>query len=288
MIDAVSILVNDTIDKVSSTSASSLMSDKASSRTNDILENIDSTLVSSRVTDVANIDLTLPLLPFPNTSLSFNLHCITGINFTYHQFLYHNHSAWIESIILILQILFSSFHLKYVFLFSHHDSDNPCPFEVLIPFLQSAISSWNISTPIIFSNNIDDNISFLRSFLFLSALPIKSPSIFTRQYYPPSFSIRYLGYHLLLICLILVPLLQTILLIFPSYLTHRFCSIIPDLKGVYSRILMVSPPYRPLSLILFIQSQNRLIFFALIILMDDSVSFLKILFIHSCSFSLFL
>ena len=72
-------------------------------------------LASSLVTDATNIDLTLPLLPFPNITLPLNFHCITGIDFMYHPLLYHNHSAWIESILPILQLLISFFSLKIYF-----------------------------------------------------------------------------------------------------------------------------------------------------------------------------
>ena len=47
---------NNAIDKVSSSSASSFVTDVASILTNEALENIDLTLESSRVTDAANID----------------------------------------------------------------------------------------------------------------------------------------------------------------------------------------------------------------------------------------
>ena len=53
--------------------------------------------------------------------------------------------------------------------------------------------------------------------------------------------IRYLGYHQLSIHLILVILLHKILLMLHPHLTHRLCSITPDLKGLYSRILMIFP-----------------------------------------------
>ena len=88
--------------------------------------------------------------------------------------------------------------------------------------------------------------------------------------------IRYLGYHQLLIHLILVILQHKILLMLHSYLTHRLCSITPDLKGLYSRILMIFPQSPTTSLILFIQLQNYLIFLVLTFLMDGSVSLLKI------------
>ena len=95
MTDTASVLVNDLIDKVNPTLASSLVTDAVSILTNTALDNNNSTLASSFATDVANIDLSLLLLPFLNTSLSFNVHCITGIDFTYHPLVssYSNHSA---------------------------------------------------------------------------------------------------------------------------------------------------------------------------------------------------
>ena len=149
--DPVCFLVNDTIDKVSSILASSLVTDMAYILTNDTLKNIDSILasslvpdmvsilmngtidkvsstsmsilvndaasilsVSSLVIDAVNINLILPLFPFPNTPLPFSFHCIIGIDFNYYPLLYHNCSAWIESTIPILRLLISSFHLKYI------------------------------------------------------------------------------------------------------------------------------------------------------------------------------
>ena len=52
------------------------------------------------------------LLPFPITTLSYNLHCISGIEFTYHPNLYYFHITWIEFILPIIQLLVSFFHLK--------------------------------------------------------------------------------------------------------------------------------------------------------------------------------
>ena len=66
-------------------------------------------LIFSRKTNVINIrknneiDLTLinnhapvsSLLPFPTTTLSFHFHCVTCIDFTYHQTLWKNHTIWI-------------------------------------------------------------------------------------------------------------------------------------------------------------------------------------------------
>ena len=149
--DPVCFLVNDTIDKISSILASSLVTDMAYILTNDTLKNIDSILasslvpdmvsilmngtidkvsstsmsilvndaasilsVSSLVIDAVNINLTLPLLPFPNTPKSFSFYYIIGIYFTYYPLLYHNCSVWIESIIPVLRLLISSFHLRYI------------------------------------------------------------------------------------------------------------------------------------------------------------------------------
>ena len=55
----------------------------ASSRVTDASDKFCSTLVSSLVIDDTNIDLLLPLLPYPNILLPFYFHCITGIDFTY-------------------------------------------------------------------------------------------------------------------------------------------------------------------------------------------------------------
>ena len=89
--------------------------------------------------------------------------------------------------------------------------------------------------------------------------------------------IRYLGYHLFSIRLILVFLLQTISLILPPHLLDQPFHIILDLKDLSREILMISPSSRPLSLILFIQLKNHLIFHVLILLMDGSVFLLRIL-----------
>ena len=112
-------------------------------------------LIFSRETDVASIrknnssDLTLAsslatissLLPFSITVLSFNFHCITCIFFTYHPTLYHSYVTWIEYILPILQLLISSFYLKYKVLVSHRDPNGLCPIESLAPLIQSAIPS---------------------------------------------------------------------------------------------------------------------------------------------------
>ena len=189
-------------------------------------------LASSLVTDVTNIDLTLPLLPFPNITLSLNFHCITGIDFLYHPLLYHNHSAWIESILHILQFYISSFHLKYVFLFNHRDSNNLCPFEILLPFIQSAIISWNSSTHLMLSNNLGDNVSCSRTFLYLSPLPLNSPSFFIRQHSPPSFPNLLPWLSSTFNTPLLAFLLQQILLMLPPHLTYRIFPTIPDVKDL--------------------------------------------------------
>ena len=89
--------------------------------------------------------------------------------------------------------------------------------------------------------------------------------------------IRYFGYHPLLIRLILVFLLQKILLIRHPPLPHQIFSVALNLKFLYSEILMIPLPARPLLLILFIQLQNHLIFLVLILLMDGSESSLKMI-----------
>ena len=60
-------------------------------------------LASSFVTDATNINLPVSLSPYPDTSLPFHFHCITGIDFAYHPLLYHNHSTWIKTILPILK-----------------------------------------------------------------------------------------------------------------------------------------------------------------------------------------
>ena len=118
------------------------------------------------------------LSPYPDTSLPFHLHCITGIDFTYHPLLYHNHYAWIKRILPLLKILISSFHLKCSFLFRHYDTDNSCPFAVQLPFVQSVIPSWHIFTHFVSSDILRDNVSCSRSFLYLSPYQLHSHSSF--------------------------------------------------------------------------------------------------------------
>ena len=81
-----------------------------------------------------------------------------------------------------------------------------------------------------------------------------------------------LGFHLFLIRLTLVFLLQKILLMFPPFIPHQPCSIILVLKGLYNEILPIFPLFRPKSLISSIQLPNYLIFHVLILLMDGLVS----------------
>ena len=144
-------------------------------------------LSSSLVTDATNINLPVPLSSYPDAALPFHVHCITGIDFAYHPLLYHNHSTWIKTILPILKLLICSFHLKYAFLFSHCDTDNPCPFDVHLPFVQSVIPSCHISTHLVLSATLGDNVSCSRSFLYLSPHQLHSNSFFTRQHIPPSF-----------------------------------------------------------------------------------------------------
>ena len=55
----------------------------ASSLVTDASDEFCSILASSLVIDETNIDLPLPLLPYPNMVLPFHFHCITGIDLTY-------------------------------------------------------------------------------------------------------------------------------------------------------------------------------------------------------------
>ena len=89
-----------------------------------------------------------------------------------------------QSISPLLKLLISSFHLKYVFLFSHRHSHDPCSVASLIPFIQSVISSWSVSTHSIFSHIFGDNVSCSRSFLYLSPITLSSPSLFIPQSTP--------------------------------------------------------------------------------------------------------
>ena len=262
MSDAASILVNNEINKIDSILASNLVTDTTSIFVNSAIDKINYTLPSSLETNAAfifvnnaaaNIDSTFFLLPFPNTSLSFDFYCFTGINFTFHPLLYHNHLVWIEFILSILQILVSSLQLKDIFLFSHRDPDNLCLFVDLIPFVQSTITSWYISNHLIFSNNLGYNVSCSRSFLYLSLLKHKSPSLFTPN---SASSFPILSYWLssTFHTSNLVFLLQKILPILHSHLQPRIYSIILDLKVLYSRPLRSLLQYLTQSLIPFIQS----------------------------------
>ena len=137
-------------------------------------------------------DLTIPtnhtpvssLLPFPSSALPFHLHCITGIDFTFHPTLWENHTTWVNSIRPLLQLFISSFHLKYIFLFSHQHTHNQYSLASLILLLQPVISSWNISAHIILSHLLGDNISRSRFFLYLSPIKLSSPSLFAPQPIP--------------------------------------------------------------------------------------------------------
>ena len=82
-----------------------------------------------------------PLSPFSHTSLPFHFHCVTSFDFTFHPLLYSYHSVWISFILPILQVLVTSFHLKCIFLFSHHNSNISCPFKHLIFLIQTTIPS---------------------------------------------------------------------------------------------------------------------------------------------------
>ena len=116
----------------------------------------------THTTDLATVS---SLVPFLITALPFNLHCITGIVFTYHPALWHNHATWIRFILSLFRLLISSLHLKYIFLFSHQHSNDPCPLAPLVSLIQSVISSWNISPHLILSHHLGDNVICSSSFL---------------------------------------------------------------------------------------------------------------------------
>ena len=110
---------------------------------------------------------------------------------------------------------------------------------------------------------------------FPSPLPLNSPSLFTHNH-PLSFpnSSSWVSFTFNMSHFILVFLLQRILSMIYLHIAPRFCSFIPDLKGLYNR---KSPTYQTISLIFFVQPQNHLIFLVLILLMDGSVSLLNII-----------
>ena len=178
----------------------------------------------------------------------------------------------IKTILPILKILISSFHLKYAFLFSHCDTDNSFFFDVHLPFVQSVIQSWNISTHLVLSDTLGDNVSCLRSFLYLSPHHLHSHSLVTRQYTSPSFPILFTWISSVLIRLALVLLLQKILLMCSPFLSHHHCSITLVLNCLYNRILTIFSLSWPQSLISFTQLPNHLIFHVLFLSKDGYVS----------------
>ena len=104
------ILENNSLTSLALILVYSYETDAVSILENNALSHLDSTLVPG-------LDSIPSLLPFPNTSLPLYFQYLTGVNFTYHPLMYDNHFEWIEAIIPILQLLISSFHLKYIFLF---------------------------------------------------------------------------------------------------------------------------------------------------------------------------
>ena len=197
--DVASLRKKDALDNL----ASCLTTDVASLRKKDVLDNVayvcnndandhmtpdlETNVAHVHTPDISHTSTLAPvssLLPYPSTTLPNNLQCITGIDFTYHPTLWNNHATWINSISLLLQLLISSFHLKYIFLFSHRHSHDPCPLESLVLFIQAVISSWTVSTHSIFSHILGDNVSCSRSFQYLSPIKLSSPSLFVPQSTP--------------------------------------------------------------------------------------------------------
>ena len=138
------------------------------------------------------IDNPVPPQPhlFPLRSLPAQFRCISSIDFTYHYHLYRSVDNWIATLLPLLQLLVSSFYLKYIFLFCRRDILRSCPFDPVIQIIQAAIPSWNLSRHVFLSNTSGDNISCRRSFLLLSPVPLSTPSLFTPSSFPsfPSIS----------------------------------------------------------------------------------------------------
>ena len=141
-------------------------------------------LSNTNVDTLHPVNSVVSLPPFPRTSLPCTFHCITGIDSTYHPVLYSNNNKWMETILPLIRLLVSSFHLRNIFLFSHRDPVKPCPLEKLIHLLRSAIPTWFISNHTIFSHNLSDNISCSRSILYLQPLQPSSPIAFGPKYFP--------------------------------------------------------------------------------------------------------
>ena len=184
--DAASIRKNNVHELVSS-----ITTDVSSIRKNDVIENLTLGLETDVVPlNIPDLTLTTNLAPvssfvlFPITALPFNLHCITDIDFTYHPILCQDHATWNRSILPLLQLLISSVHFKYIFLFSHRHSNYLCPLESLVPLIQSVISSWNISTHYMLSHYLGDNVCCSCSFLYLSHVQLSSPFLMFPQSTP--------------------------------------------------------------------------------------------------------
>ena len=142
--DVASLCKKDVLDNL----ASGLTTNEAYVCNNDVNEtltpNLETNVAPINTSYIAYTTTLAPvssLLPFPITALPTNRYCITIIDFTYHPTTYYNHATWIKSISPFLQLIIASFHLKYIFLFSHRHSHDPCPIESLVPVIQSVISS---------------------------------------------------------------------------------------------------------------------------------------------------
>lgn len=145
---------------------------------------------------MANIYLTLPVLPILNNSMSFDFPYIIGIDFRYDPLLYHNHSAWIEYFLPIIQLLISSFHLKCIFLFNHLNPDNLCTFVVLMHVVQSLISSLNHSTRLILPTILVIMLVVSVPYFYSHHFHLNHLQ-YLRNIFHHSFLIRYISYRLL-------------------------------------------------------------------------------------------
>ena len=100
---------------------------------------------------------------FPITFLPSHFRCIPGVDFTYHHHIYHTFSNQITFIIPLLQLVVSSFELKYIFPFCRRDLlTPPCPFDFVTQFIQEECSSQDLSIHICISNKFGDSISCCR------------------------------------------------------------------------------------------------------------------------------
>ena len=86
---------------------------------------------------------------------------------------------WIVTSIPLIRLLVSYFHLKYVFIFCRHDLSTSCPFDPAIPVIQDAIPSWRLYQHTFISTEFGAIVSCCRSCLYISPIPLPTPSLFS-------------------------------------------------------------------------------------------------------------